>query len=52
MADIVTLELPAHVVRSARTRLNAPIEMYRRELVRKVQAWKVAVARGLRGASM
>jgi dsDNA-binding SOS-regulon protein len=31
-----------------RTRLDALMQTYRRELVRKAQAWKVAVARGLR----
>ena len=29
--------------------LDALMQMYRRGLVRKAQAWKVAVARGLRG---
>lgn len=33
-----------------RTRLDALMQTYRRELVRKAQAWKVAVARGLRTA--
>jgi hypothetical protein len=33
-----------------RTRLDALMQMYRRGLVRKAQAWKVAVARGLRAA--
>jgi hypothetical protein len=31
-----------------RTRLDALMQTYRREPVRKAQAWKVAVARGLR----
>jgi hypothetical protein len=31
-----------------RTRLDTLMQMYRRGLVRKAQAWKVAVARGLR----
>lgn len=33
-----------------RTRLDALMQMYRRGLVRKAKAWKVAVARGLRAA--
>jgi hypothetical protein len=33
-----------------RTRLDALMQTYRRELVHKAQAWKVAVARGLRTA--
>jgi dsDNA-binding SOS-regulon protein len=33
-----------------RTRLDALMQMYRRGLVRKAKAWKVAVARGLRTA--
>ena len=33
-----------------RTRLDALRQMYRRGLVRKAQAWKVAVVRGLRAA--
>ncbi len=31
-----------------RTRLDALMQMYRRGLVRKAEAWKVAVSRGLR----
>ena len=31
-----------------RTRLDALMQAYRRGLVRKAQAWKIAVARGLR----
>jgi hypothetical protein len=30
------------------TRLDALMQLYRRGLVRKAQAWRVAVARGLR----
>lgn len=33
-----------------RTHLDALMQMYRQGLVRKAQAWKVAVARGLRAA--
>jgi hypothetical protein len=33
-----------------RTRLDALMQMYRRGLVRKAQAWKVAVDRGLRAS--
>jgi hypothetical protein len=33
-----------------RARLDALMQMYRQRLVRKAQAWKVAVVRGLRAA--
>ena len=38
------------LVDTDRTRLDTLMQMYRRGLVRKAQAWKVAVARGLRVA--
>ena len=38
------------LVDTDRARLDALMQMYRRGLVRKAQAWKVAVARGLRAA--
>jgi hypothetical protein len=38
------------LVDTDRTRLDALMQTYRRGLVRKAQAWKIAVARGLRAA--
>jgi Tfp pilus assembly ATPase PilU len=50
LSQLLARNREGQLVDTDRARLDALMQMYRQGLVRKAQAWKIAVARGLRAA--
>lgn len=48
LSDLLARKREGQLSEADRGRLDALMQVYRRGLVRKAQAWKVAVARGLK----